>query len=194
MSETDKLPTRDCYLLALTGLSFHEIADTTGLTVDEVRLVVENAVARNTEGQKFDSLDDALDYLRLARIQRSLWAAALRGGVNEARQLINVIEQRAALKRPSHELDDDQEPPESSDSISRALPNGRLETLKTLRDHLARSIDNCRSMRDLAALSLRLQTVLDQIDEIEGGSSQPSGSPADEIAARRRARELERGA
>lgn len=78
-------------------------------------------------------------------------------------------------------------------TIREALDSGRLETLKALRDRLASDIDDCESMRDLAALSLRLQSVLEQIDEIEGSATQ-SASPADEIAQRRRARELERGA
>lgn len=79
-------------------------------------------------------------------------------------------------------------------TIRESLPNGRLDTLKALRDRLARDIDDCQSKRDLASLALRLQSVLEQIDEIEGASGQSEDSPADEIAARRRARELERGA
>ena len=79
-------------------------------------------------------------------------------------------------------------------TIHETLQDGRLETLKALRDRLARDIDQTTSKRDVASLALRLQSVLADIDEIEGGSANPASSPADEIAARRRARELERGA
>ena len=78
--------------------------------------------------------------------------------------------------------------------IHETLQDGRLETLKALRDRLARDIDQTTSKRDVASLALRLQSVLADIDGIEGGSANPASSPADEIAARRRARELERGA
>ena len=79
-------------------------------------------------------------------------------------------------------------------TIRETLQDGRLETLKALRDRLARDIDDCESKRDLASLALRLQSVLTDIDEIEGGSANPASSPADEIAERRRARERARGA
>ena len=78
--------------------------------------------------------------------------------------------------------------------IHETLQDGRLATLQALRDRLARDIDQTTSKRDVASLALRLQSVLADIDEIEGGSANPASSPADEIAARRRARELERGA
>ena len=79
-------------------------------------------------------------------------------------------------------------------TIHETLQDGRLATLQALRDRLARDIDQTTSKRDVASLALRLQSVLADIDEIEGGSANPASSPADEIAARRRARELERGA
>ena len=48
---------------------------------------------------------------------------------------------------------------------------GRLNGLRALRDRLAIDIDRCESMRDLAALSLRLVDVLQQIAEIAGPAS-----------------------
>ena len=62
----------------------------------------------------------------------------------------------------------------------------RLKTLQTLRDHLAAAIDDCDSMRDLAALSGRLQSVLEEIAEL--APPEQKGDAVDEIAQRRAAR------
>jgi len=62
----------------------------------------------------------------------------------------------------------------------------RLATLRDLRDLLAKQIQGCDSLRDLASLSGRLQSVLDQIAELEPQKSEGDG--VDEIAARRSAR------
>jgi len=51
---------------------------------------------------------------------------------------------------------------------------------------LARSIEQCESLRDLAALSGRLQSVLAEIDELS--SKEAAGDGIDEIAKRRAAR------
>lgn len=72
-------------------------------------------------------------------------------------------------------------------SVHEAATSGdRLATLRKLRDTLARSVDECDSMRDLAALSGRLQSVLDEIAKIEG--PRKVGDNIDEIAQRRSAR------
>lgn len=195
MSESDNETDprhRDYYLLTLTGLSYRDIADSSSVPIEEVRQAVESEVSRHVDLDDFDSFEDALDYLRLGRLQRGLWLTATKGGVGESRQLLSVIEQRAELKRSTPISEDHLI--EDTPSITKTLSKGRLETLKALRDHLARSIDECRSKRDLAALSLRFQSVLEEIDEVEGGSALPGDSPADEIAERRRARERARGA
>ena len=44
----------------------------------------------------------------------------------------------------------------------------RLDQLKKLRDTLASSIDNCESMRDLAALSRQYRDTIREIEEMEG--------------------------
>lgn len=62
----------------------------------------------------------------------------------------------------------------------------RLMTLRALRDHLAASIDACESMRDLAALSGRLQSVLEEIAQL--APPEQKGDAVDEIAQRRNAR------
>ena len=62
----------------------------------------------------------------------------------------------------------------------------RLATLRDLRDLLARQIEACESMRDLAALSGRLQSVLEQIAELEPKKAEGDG--IDEIAKRRASR------
>lgn len=67
-----------------------------------------------------------------------------------------------------------------------ASSGDRLATLRDLRDLLAQQIQSCDSLRDLAALSGRLQAVLDQIAELE--PKQAEGDGIDEIAKRRSAR------
>ena len=44
----------------------------------------------------------------------------------------------------------------------------RLEQLKTLRGILAQAIDECNSMRDLAALSRQYRETIREIEELEG--------------------------
>lgn len=71
--------------------------------------------------------------------------------------------------------------------LSESAESGdRLATLRDLRDLLARQIEACESLRDLAALSGRLQAVLDQIAELEPKKAEGDG--IDEIAQRRSAR------
>lgn len=71
--------------------------------------------------------------------------------------------------------------------LSESAESGdRLATLRDLRDILARQIESCDSLRDLASLSGRLQAVLDQIAELEPKKAEGDG--IDEIASRRAAR------
>ena len=62
----------------------------------------------------------------------------------------------------------------------------RLKALCDLRDLLARQIEGCDSLRDLAALSGRFQAVLAEIAELE--PKKAVGDGIDEITARRAAR------
>jgi hypothetical protein len=62
----------------------------------------------------------------------------------------------------------------------------RLATLRDLRDLLAAQVQGCDSLRDLAALSGRLQSVLAEIAELEPKKAEGDG--IDEIARRRTAR------
>jgi len=68
----------------------------------------------------------------------------------------------------------------------------RLATLEALRDVLAAAIDECESMRDLAALTNRFQSVLAEIDGLKPGEQK--GDAVDEIAKRRAARRASPGA
>lgn len=71
--------------------------------------------------------------------------------------------------------------------LSESAESGdRLATLRDLRDLIARQIEACDSLRDLASLSGRLQAVLDQIAELEPKKAEGDG--IDEIARRRAAR------
>lgn len=67
-----------------------------------------------------------------------------------------------------------------------AASGDRLATLRALRDLLAVQIEACDSLRDLAALSGRLQSVLDEITRLEPKKAEGDG--IDEIARRRAAR------
>lgn len=67
-----------------------------------------------------------------------------------------------------------------------AASGDHLATLKDLRDLLAANILDCESLRDLATLSGRLQSVLDQIAELEPAAE--VGDGIDEIAQRRATR------
>lgn len=72
-------------------------------------------------------------------------------------------------------------------SLAKSATSGsRLDALHDLRDLLARSIEDCESMRDLAALSGRLQAVLAEIDELS--PTEQEVDAVDEIAKRRDAR------
>ena len=54
-------------------------------------------------------------------------------------------------------------------SLVRASKKGtRLEQLEVLRDKLAKAIETCESMRDLAALSRQYRETIYEIEEIEG--------------------------
>lgn len=67
-----------------------------------------------------------------------------------------------------------------------ASTGDRLAALRDLRDLLARSIEECESLRDMAALSGRFQAVLEDISKLEGPKE--VGDGVDEIAQRRAAR------
>lgn len=72
-------------------------------------------------------------------------------------------------------------------TLSESAQSGnRLKALCDLRDLLAKNIEDCQSLRDLASLSGRFQAVLEEIAKIEG--PQEAGDGIDEIAQRRAAR------
>ena len=72
-------------------------------------------------------------------------------------------------------------------SLSQVAQAGkRLGTLEQLRDYLASAIEGCESLRDLAALTGRLQSVLAEIDELT--PKEATGDTIDEISKRRAAR------
>lgn len=63
----------------------------------------------------------------------------------------------------------------------------RIESLRTLRDRLAGDLDECRSARDVAALSQRLMDVLVQIEAAEKAEPDKGRTALDELANRRKA-------
>jgi hypothetical protein len=73
-------------------------------------------------------------------------------------------------------------------TLSEAAGSGdRLETLRTLRDVLARTIEGCGSPRDLAALSRQLTLVLAEIAELAPPAAEKR-TPLDELRSRRAGR------
>lgn len=70
--------------------------------------------------------------------------------------------------------------------LGAARTDDYLKTLIAMRDMLARSIDECESMRDLASLNKQLADVLKLIDELK--PAEQVGDVVDEIAQRRAAR------
>lgn len=52
-------------------------------------------------------------------------------------------------------------------SVVNAVTDGKKKTLLALRDTIARTIDECNSGRDMAALSKRLMEIMDEIEAIE---------------------------
>ena len=76
-----------------------------------------------------------------------------------------------------------------AEQLADAVRSGsRLVALRVLRDRLAREVDGCRSARDVAALSLRLIDVLEQIEHVERAQPEPRGTPLDEVARKRAGR------
>jgi hypothetical protein len=72
-------------------------------------------------------------------------------------------------------------------SMTEAAGTGdRRRALEELRDTLARAIDVCDSMRDLAALSRQMTDVLAQLEELEPAAMK--GTALDELTRRRQGR------
>lgn len=71
--------------------------------------------------------------------------------------------------------------------LESAETGDQLKALRSLRDILAREIDACDSLRDLASLSARFESVVAKIAGL-AADSEKKGDPIDEIAARRTAR------
>ena len=75
-----------------------------------------------------------------------------------------------------------------ADLTDAASSGDRRRTLECLRDEIAKTIEECKSPRDVAALSKRLMEVMDELD----GLPRPKGdSPLARAKAKSRA---ERGA
>lgn len=72
-------------------------------------------------------------------------------------------------------------------SFSEVLKAGAtLASLEAMRDEIGSDLESCESMRDKAALYLRLSDVLARIEELKPPAK--GGDAVDEIAARRAAR------
>jgi hypothetical protein len=74
--------------------------------------------------------------------------------------------------------------PESQGLSATAASGVRLDTLRALRDRLAREIEECTSSRDVAALARQLVLVLEEIDSL-APPEQPKGTVLDDLEAQR---------
>ena len=88
-----------CFQLALTGTPFREIALLKDLDEPDVRRAVESEVAARVDVDEFPDFDGALDFLRLGRLQRGLWASAAGGSLSGTRQVMELMEQRNESKK-----------------------------------------------------------------------------------------------
>lgn len=75
--------------------------------------------------------------------------------------------------------------------LKAAVQQGRRATLVALRDALAEAIDEKPEPRDLAALSLRLEKVVAELDGLPDEAGK--GSVSDALAARRKAKQAASG-
>lgn len=91
----------DLFQLALAGVPFSEIASSKGVPFDEAQRAIELEVSSRVDTDEFRSLGDALEYLRLGRMRRGLWAAASRGGVAESSRVVALSEKQDALRKKS---------------------------------------------------------------------------------------------
>lgn len=55
--------------------------------------------------------------------------------------------------------------------LSKSKKNDRAAQLEELKYKLAKAIDTCESMRDLAALSRQYRETIKELDEIQGGDT-----------------------
>ena len=88
----------ECFLLTMAGAPPLEIARVKNESVEDVRRAIEKEVADRVNVEEFPSLDDAIEYLRLGRLERGLWSEAANGSPQEAQQVANLIQRRKDLK------------------------------------------------------------------------------------------------
>lgn len=88
-----------CFQLAVAGAPFKEIASVKHLDEAEVRRAVESEVASRVDVDEFPNFDDALDFLRLGRLQRGLWTTATGGSLTGTRQVLELMSQRNNFKK-----------------------------------------------------------------------------------------------
>lgn len=65
--------------------------------------------------------------------------------------------------------------------LSAAKSGNQLETLKTLRDKLAQTLDSTQSARDIAPLAKRFADTLEEIARLEKEQSKGAGTVIGEI-------------
>jgi hypothetical protein len=166
--------------LFIAGATYQQICDTLKLTQVQVDKKIRAGIAASQRRTRL--LDEQASTLRTERTEalfRAHYRLALRGDHRSA-EICRRLLSTPQLSKP-HE-----------GSVG---GDADVVSLKALRDRLAAEIDQCRSPRDLAALSRQYIEVLDRLTEVAqppAPAADDSGKPmsiADEIAARRAARQ-----
>ena len=98
MSETEPEVEKSLLTEVLSGVTVTEAAEGLEIDPDEALRMVESKVAQLTDPDDFETLEDALDYLRIGRLQKALWK---RAGyrAEESHQALNLMEKRSALQK-----------------------------------------------------------------------------------------------
>ena len=76
-----------------------EAAEKLELDPEEALRTVEEKVGQLADPDHFENLEDALDYIRMGRLQKVLWGKSKRLRAEDAQQALGLIERRAALRK-----------------------------------------------------------------------------------------------
>ena len=90
---------QQCFNQVLEGSSYDEVATEMDLTSNEVLLAVEKIAARRTNPDDFETVEEAIEFLRLERMQKRMWRGATRGGVEQSQQVLQIMERKDTMKK-----------------------------------------------------------------------------------------------
>jgi hypothetical protein len=166
---------RDVWELHLAGVPVDQIADTTHTTVVEVADIVSRfaPTARAGEGPE-------VELARLNNLWRKVYPTAMKGDLKAYAIVLRLSARRLDLQQQVTRTIGD-------DPATRLAGDDERGALVALRDMIAATLERTKSARDIAALSGRLQDVLERIADLDARHGTGT-APVDEIAARYRQR------